>query len=212
MALSHKYVGPNIATNINVYILTRAELLCSLCYEIPCINEIKLTVSSNLDMIFSKLQEFCKNKHCQYKNKTRMDSNGYWIPIIFFSLTFAFWLIVVLIIYFDTHAFDSSRDSCYRNYKCSKSLPGKLSFIPVSKALSSLIYVGLGAGWMLKGWKYLMKRQSFTFFCGSILVSNIYSKLFCKVSSLGVVALWEDYWDIPTNRGPSNRFVICSSF
>ena len=65
----------------------------------------------------------------------------------------------------------------FRNYKCSKSLPGKLSFIPVSKALSSLIYVGLGAGWMLKGWKYLKRRQSFPFFCGSILVSISYSVL-----------------------------------
>ena len=135
---------------------------------------MNLIVSSNFDIIFSKnAKEFCKKKHCQYKNKKRMNSNGYWIPIIFFILTLAFWLIVVAIIYFDTHAFDSSRDNCYRNYKCSKSLPGKLSFIPVSKALSSLIYVGLGAGWMLKGWKYLKKRQSFTFFCGSILVSNI---------------------------------------
>ena len=115
MSISHEHVGPKVSAKIKIYILTRAELLFSLCYEIPCINEIKLTVSSNLDMIFSKLQEFCKNKHCQYKNKTRMDSNGYWIPIIFFSLTFAFWLIVVLIIYFDTHAFDSSRDSCYRS-------------------------------------------------------------------------------------------------
>jgi hypothetical protein len=44
-----------------------------------------------------------------------MDSNGYWIPIIFSSLTLVFWLCVVAIIYFDTHAFDSSRDSCYRS-------------------------------------------------------------------------------------------------
>jgi len=115
-------------------------------------------------------KKFYLTKKCQFKEKKPMDSNGYWIPIIFSSLTLVFWLCVVAIIYFDTHAFDSSRDSCYRNYKCSKSLPGKLSFIPVSKALSSLIYVGLGAGWMLKGWKYLKRKQSFPFFCGSILV------------------------------------------
>ena len=36
MALSHKLVGPKIAANIKVYILTRSELLCSLCYEVPC--------------------------------------------------------------------------------------------------------------------------------------------------------------------------------
>ena len=44
-----------------------------------------------------------------------MDSNGYWIPIIFSSLTLVFWFGLVLVIYFDTHAFDPSRDSCYRS-------------------------------------------------------------------------------------------------
>ena len=30
---------------------------------------------------------------------------------------------------------------------------------------------------MLKGWKYLKRRQSFPFFCGSILVSNSFERL-----------------------------------
>ena len=37
MALSHEHVGPKILAENEIYILTRAELLCPLCYEIPCI-------------------------------------------------------------------------------------------------------------------------------------------------------------------------------
>ena len=37
MGLSHEHVGPKILAKIKIYVLTRAELLISLCYEIPCI-------------------------------------------------------------------------------------------------------------------------------------------------------------------------------
>ena len=117
--------------------------------------------------------KYYQRKKYQYKNKEEFDSNGYWIPIIFTFLTFIWWLCVVITIYFQTYAFDSTKDNCYRNYKCSKSLPGPLSFIPVSKAISSLIYVGIGIGWMAKGWSYFKKKRSFTFVCGFILVSII---------------------------------------
>ena len=36
MALFHEHIGPKISVKIKIYILTRVELLCSLCYEIPC--------------------------------------------------------------------------------------------------------------------------------------------------------------------------------
>ena len=36
MGLSHKHVGPKILAKIQIYILTRAELLFTLCPEIPC--------------------------------------------------------------------------------------------------------------------------------------------------------------------------------
>ena len=36
MSLSHEYVGPKILGKIKIYVLTRAELLFPLCYEIPC--------------------------------------------------------------------------------------------------------------------------------------------------------------------------------
>ena len=37
MSLSHEHVGPKILGKIKIYVLTRAELLFPLCYEIPCI-------------------------------------------------------------------------------------------------------------------------------------------------------------------------------
>jgi hypothetical protein len=37
MGLSHEYVGPQVLAKIKINILTRAELLFPLCYEIPCI-------------------------------------------------------------------------------------------------------------------------------------------------------------------------------
>ena len=36
MSLSHEHVGPKILGKIKTYVLTRAELLFTLCYEIPC--------------------------------------------------------------------------------------------------------------------------------------------------------------------------------
>ena len=36
MSLSHEHVGPKILGKIKIYVLTRAELLFPLCYEIPC--------------------------------------------------------------------------------------------------------------------------------------------------------------------------------
>ena len=39
MSLSHEHVGPKILGKIKIYVLTRAELLFPLCYEIPCISE-----------------------------------------------------------------------------------------------------------------------------------------------------------------------------
>jgi hypothetical protein len=42
MGLSHEHVGPKILAKIKIYILTRAELLCRLCYEIPCNKQLLL--------------------------------------------------------------------------------------------------------------------------------------------------------------------------
>ena len=42
MGLSHEHVGSKISTKIKIYILNRAELLITLCNEIPCINQKKI--------------------------------------------------------------------------------------------------------------------------------------------------------------------------
>ena len=36
MCLTNEHVGPKILAKIKIYVLTRAELLFTLCYEIPC--------------------------------------------------------------------------------------------------------------------------------------------------------------------------------
>ena len=36
MSLSHEPVGPKLLGKIKTYVLTRAELFFTLCYEIPC--------------------------------------------------------------------------------------------------------------------------------------------------------------------------------
>jgi hypothetical protein len=41
MGLSHEHEGPKILAKIKIYILTRAELLFPLCYEIPCSKSAK---------------------------------------------------------------------------------------------------------------------------------------------------------------------------
>ena len=42
MPLSHEHLGSKILAEIEIYILTRAELLCPLCYEIPCNKSAKI--------------------------------------------------------------------------------------------------------------------------------------------------------------------------
>ena len=53
MGLSHEHVGPKILATIKIYILTRAELLCRLCYEIPCIT--LEPVNSRMEACYSEL-------------------------------------------------------------------------------------------------------------------------------------------------------------
>ena len=38
MVLFHEHVGSKIVAKIEIYTLSRAKLLCSLCHEIPCID------------------------------------------------------------------------------------------------------------------------------------------------------------------------------
>ena len=39
MGLTNENIGPKILAKIKIYVLTRAELLFKVCYEIPCIIE-----------------------------------------------------------------------------------------------------------------------------------------------------------------------------
>ena len=66
MSLSHEHVGPKILRKIKMYVLTRAELLFPLCYEIPCRTSIiqmrkKLVGFRNKQEKLEKIQlPFCR--------------------------------------------------------------------------------------------------------------------------------------------------------
>ena len=48
MPLSHEHIGSKILAEIEIYSLTKAELLCPLCYEIPCSTDAKPQLGLNL--------------------------------------------------------------------------------------------------------------------------------------------------------------------
>ena len=52
MGLSHEHIGPNILAKIKIYILTRAELLFPLCYEIPCKGTIRKSFGESCRSLF----------------------------------------------------------------------------------------------------------------------------------------------------------------
>ena len=54
MWVSQKHTGPLILKEIQMYILTRAELLFTLCYEIPCIESVQV-IRNDIEKI---------NSHC----------------------------------------------------------------------------------------------------------------------------------------------------
>ena len=58
MGLTNENVGPKILAKIKIYDLTRAELLFTLCYEIPC-NRTKILKIISLD--FGRNDVFMKS-------------------------------------------------------------------------------------------------------------------------------------------------------
>ena len=61
MPLSHEHVGSKIPAKIQIYILTRAELLITLCYEIPC-NILYVIVTSIEIVNFQSRQKVKKEE------------------------------------------------------------------------------------------------------------------------------------------------------
>jgi hypothetical protein len=62
MPLSHEHVGSKIPSKIQIYILTRAELLITLCYEIPCTVEVDTFSESATMHLFCQNGHFCTMK------------------------------------------------------------------------------------------------------------------------------------------------------
>ena len=62
MGLTNENVGPKILAKIKIYVLTRAELLFTLCYEIPCIRWVaKKTEFTNCLILHTSYNSFSVN-------------------------------------------------------------------------------------------------------------------------------------------------------
>ena len=53
MGLTNEHVGPKILAKIKIYVLTRAELLFTVCYEIPCTTDVTLLFLPQLNILIS---------------------------------------------------------------------------------------------------------------------------------------------------------------
>ena len=59
MPLSHEHVESKIPAKIQIYILTRAELLITLCYEIPCTIHLTWNVLRSLLLLCTLEPKLC---------------------------------------------------------------------------------------------------------------------------------------------------------
>ena len=66
MGLTNEYVGPNIVAKIKIYVLTRAELLFNLCYEIPCSKIVYQYVEKTQEHKNRMLLQKGCQPHCEY--------------------------------------------------------------------------------------------------------------------------------------------------
>ena len=73
MGLTNEYVGPKILAKIKIYVLTRTELLFTLCYEIPCMCKPSFSASCFAEHVFwwisfidLYLTSFLQNSHIRF--------------------------------------------------------------------------------------------------------------------------------------------------
>ena len=57
MGVSQEHIEPLILAKIQIYILTRAELLFTLCSEIPCTWQVLLKIDPKIDDFSQKWSE-----------------------------------------------------------------------------------------------------------------------------------------------------------
>ena len=83
MGLTNEHVGPKVLQKIKIYVLTRAELLFKVCYEIPCItykksqiinqkNQLlpaKVSYYNNFSKAHLKTSWSTENFNCHFKAK-----------------------------------------------------------------------------------------------------------------------------------------------
>jgi hypothetical protein len=54
--LSYEHVGSKISAKIKIYIITKAELLITLCYEIPC-SRRKIIISKSHKVFYDDVEK-----------------------------------------------------------------------------------------------------------------------------------------------------------
>ena len=70
MGLTNENVGPKILAKIKIYVLTRAELLFTLCYEIPCTSgQLKCNLSATWVHLEDSLLHILCVLRCAYLRK-----------------------------------------------------------------------------------------------------------------------------------------------
>ena len=74
MGLSHEHVGPKILAKIKICILTRAELLFNLCYEIPC--NTKFLVFSSRNEVFKRAMDWNFNLEFRPEKQPTLPNNA----------------------------------------------------------------------------------------------------------------------------------------
>ena len=62
MGLTNECAGPKILAKIKIYALTRAELLFKVCYEIPCISEIRVNQGLSVPKCFTNSKTKSKSE------------------------------------------------------------------------------------------------------------------------------------------------------
>ena len=72
MGLTNEHVGPKILAKIKIYVLTRAELLFQVCYEIPCTMRLSdwnlcLTYLASTYIMLLLSKGITWQKHCYFQ-------------------------------------------------------------------------------------------------------------------------------------------------
>ena len=98
MGLTNENVGPKILAKIKIYVLTRAELLFTLCYEIPCSLDVLLmqtlhyTIGNHMALFLHVLMQHVQPNGFFLKNNYHIFhicvASSFHVPLVYVSSSF----------------------------------------------------------------------------------------------------------------------------